>query len=80
VAKQTIPGAGIRFQPGGLHQTLGVPQGQTIPAGKMRAALAGGFGVKGAEQARLAQTMRGFQHKKKKRSNLAAAAATSKGY
>jgi hypothetical protein len=79
--KRTIPGTGIGFQPGGLHQTTGTPMGQKIPAGKMQSALAGGFGAKGAEQARLAQTMGGFKHKKKKRANLAAAAVgTSKGY
>jgi hypothetical protein len=75
MAKQTIPGTGISFQPGGLHQTTGTPQGQPIPAAKMQAALAGKYGPKGAKQARLAQTMRGFSHKKK-RSNLAKAAGS----
>lgn len=72
--KQTIPGTGISFTPGGLHQTTGTPQGQAIPAGKMQAALAGKYGAKGAKQARLAQTFKGFNHKKK-RTNLAKAAA-----
>lgn len=66
MAKQTIPGTGISFQPGGLHRTLGVPQGQKIPPGKMQAALAGEYGAKGAKQAQLAQTMRGFKKKKKR--------------
>ena len=30
----------ITFQPGGLHKSLGVPQGQPIPAAKMEAAKA----------------------------------------
>lgn len=74
--KQSIPGTGISFTPGGLHQTTGTPQGQPIPPGKMQAAAAGKYGAKGAKQARLAQTFKGFNHKKKKRANLAAAAAS----
>jgi hypothetical protein len=55
--KTTIKAKGkkpVSFQPGGLHQSLGVPQGQTIPAGKMAAAKAGKFGPKAQAQANLA--------------------------
>jgi len=34
----------ISFREGALHQVLGVPEGQPIPPGKRRAALAGKFG------------------------------------
>jgi hypothetical protein len=47
----------VSFQPGGLHQSLGVPQGQTIPAAKMAAAAAGKFGPKAQAQANLATGM-----------------------
>jgi hypothetical protein len=61
-AKRTIvpqqPGQKpITFQPGGLHASLGVPQGQKIPASKMAAALAGKHGAKAAAQARFAQNV-----------------------
>jgi hypothetical protein len=74
-AKTSIPGTGISFTPGGLHRTVGVPQGQTIPQSKLQAALAGKYGPKGAKQARLAQTMRGFKRKKRRAGNLARMAA-----
>lgn len=45
------------FQKGGLHQSLGVPQGQTIPAAKMAAAKAGKFGPKAQAQANMATGM-----------------------
>jgi hypothetical protein len=77
MAKQTIPGTGIGFQPGGLHRTTGTPMGQPIPLAKKQAALAGKYGAKGAAQARLGRTLEGFHHKKK-RSTLAKAAG--KGY
>ena len=38
-------------QPGALHQQLGVPVGQTIPAAKKKAALAGKFGPKAKQRA-----------------------------
>ena len=47
----------VSFKPGGLHQSLGVPQGQNIPAAKMAAAAAGKFGPKAKAQANLAQGM-----------------------
>jgi len=56
-----IPGTGISFKKGGLHESLGVPQGQPIPAGKMRDALAGKYGPKAKKQAQLARTMEGFK-------------------
>lgn len=40
---------------GGLHRSLGVPQGQKIPANKLAAAAAKGGKV--GRQARLAQTL-----------------------
>lgn len=49
--------APVSFKKGGLHQSLGVPQGQTIPAGKMAAAQAGKFGPKAKQQANFAQGM-----------------------
>jgi hypothetical protein len=55
-----IPGTGITFKKGGLHESLGVPQGQPIPANKMRAALAGKHGPKAKRQAQLAQTLKGM--------------------
>lgn len=47
----------ITFAKGGLHQSLGVPQGQPIPAAKMADALAGKAGPKAAAQARFAQNV-----------------------
>lgn len=47
----------VSFKPGGLHQSLGVPQGQTIPAAKMAAAKAGKFGPTAAKQANFADGM-----------------------
>jgi hypothetical protein len=47
----------ITFKPGGLHESLGVPQGQPIPAAKLQSALAGNYGPKAAEQARFAKNV-----------------------
>lgn len=41
----------ITFQPGGLHQSLGVAQGVPIPKAKFQAALAGKAGPKAQRQA-----------------------------
>ena len=60
-ATVNIPGTGIKFQKGGLHESLGVPQGQPIPPGKMRDALAGKYGPKAKRQAELAQTLKGMR-------------------
>jgi hypothetical protein len=59
-SKQTIKAPGKRpvsFQKGGLHQSVGVPQGQKIPAAKMAAAKAGKFGPKAVKQANFAAGM-----------------------
>lgn len=58
--KQTIKSPGkkpVTFAKGGLHTSLGVPQGQKIPQAKMDAAAAGKFGPKAKAQANLAQGM-----------------------
>lgn len=47
----------ISFKKGGLHESLGVPQGQKIPAGKMAAAKAGKYGPKAKKQASFAEGM-----------------------
>jgi hypothetical protein len=41
----------ISFHAGGLHSSTGTPQGQKIPASKMKKALSGGFGTKAEKQA-----------------------------
>ena len=45
---------GVTFKKGGLHQSLGVPQGQKIPPGKMAAAKAGRYGPLARKQANFA--------------------------
>jgi hypothetical protein len=47
--------AGAIKHPGGLHESLGIPQGQKIPKGKIAAAA--GRGGKVGRQARLAETL-----------------------
>lgn len=47
----------ISFKKGGLHQSLGIPQGQKIPAGKMAAAKAGKYGPLAQKQANFAAGM-----------------------
>lgn len=47
----------ISFTKGGLHKSLGVPQGQKIPAAKMTAALAGKYGLKAKRQAEFAKNV-----------------------
>jgi len=57
-AKITAPGKKpITFREGGLHASLGVPQGKPIPPSKMKAALAGRYGPLAAKQARFAQNV-----------------------
>ncbi len=46
--------------PGALHRSLGVPQGQKIPAGKLKAAASKG-GMLG-RRARLAETLKHMHH------------------
>jgi hypothetical protein len=58
--KTTIKAPGkkpVSFKPGGLHASLGVPQGQKIPAAKMAAAKSGKYGQKAKAQANLAAGM-----------------------
>lgn len=55
---QTIKSAGrkpVTFEKGGLHRSLGVPQGQKIPAKKMAAAAKGNYGPKAQKQAVMAK-------------------------
>jgi hypothetical protein len=54
---QTISSPGkapVTFAKGGLHKSVGVPQGQKIPAAKMAAAKRGDYGPKAKAQANLA--------------------------
>lgn len=57
MAKNWIAGA-IK-KPGQLHKDLGVPQGQKIPAGKLKAAAKKSGKV--GQRARLAETLQGFK-------------------
>lgn len=47
----------IKFKPGGLHESLDVPQGKKIPAAKRIAALKGKFGAKAKKQANFARNV-----------------------
>jgi len=47
----------VSFKKGGLHKSLGVPQGEKIPEGKMRAAAAGRYGPLAKKQALMALNM-----------------------
>jgi hypothetical protein len=49
----------ISFQKGGLHDSLGIPKGKPIPAGKMQAAQAGKFGPKAQQHANFAVNVLG---------------------
>jgi hypothetical protein len=53
--------AGAIKHKGALHEQLGVPQGQKIPASKISAAAS--KGGKLGQRARLAQTLSGFRHR-----------------
>lgn len=58
--KQTIKAPGkapISFKKGGLHTSLGVPQGKPIPKAKVDAAAAGKFGPKAQKQANFAKNV-----------------------
>lgn len=57
--KNFIQGAIKR--PGQLHRDLGVPQGQTIPKGKLAAAASKGGKV--GQRARFAETLEGLPHR-----------------
>lgn len=56
--------AGATENKGGLHRSLGVPEGKSIPKAKIAAAASKGGKV--GKQARLAQTLEGMHHKVKK--------------
>jgi hypothetical protein len=60
MAKKWIQGA-IKH-PGGLHKALGVPEGQTIPASKVSAAVKKGGHL--GRMAQLAQTLGKMSHGK----------------
>jgi hypothetical protein len=51
--------AGATKNKGALHKNLGVPQGEKIPAAKLKAAAAKGGKV--GKEARLAQTLKGLK-------------------
>lgn len=48
----------ISFKKGGLHKSVGVPEGQKIPASKLAAAAAGRYGPKAKKQAALAKGLK----------------------
>lgn len=47
----------ITYKKGGLHASLGVPQGKKIPASKLAAARAGKYGTKAKKEANLAKNV-----------------------
>lgn len=55
--------AGAIKKKGALHEDLGVPQGQKIPASKLEAAAKKPGKV--GQRARFAETLKGLSHKKK---------------
>lgn len=61
-SKTTIPAKKgqkpITFQKGGLHRSVGVPEGQKIPASKVAAAARGDYGPKAKKQAGLAKGLK----------------------
>ncbi len=76
--QQTIKAPGkapISFKKGGLHQSLGVPEGKPIPAAKMQQALAGKAGPQAQAQARFAVNVLG----KGRRTAARNAKGTSRG-
>ena len=58
-----LDGEKVRYKKGGFHQTTGTPPGDKIPKSKWRAALAGRYGTKGKEQARLGLALMGKTEK-----------------
>lgn len=59
-SKRTIKKPGskpISFKTGGLHKSVGVPQGKPIPKAKMDAAARGDYGPKAKKQAQFAQNV-----------------------
>lgn len=47
----------IKFKEGALHQQMGVPQGQKIPASKMKAAMTGKMGGLAEKRAMFAKNV-----------------------
>lgn len=47
----------ITFKKGGLHRSLGVPEGEKIPAEKVAAAARGEYGPTAKKQANLAKAL-----------------------
>lgn len=47
----------LKFKKGALHEQLGVPQKEKIPASKMKAALSGKDGLLAAKRARFAKNV-----------------------
>lgn len=58
---------GMHLKKGALHRDLGVPEGEKIPESKLAAAEKRG-GVVG-RRARTAETLKGLNHKRHKRSS-----------
>jgi len=54
---------GGTMQKGGLHKSVGVPQGQKIPASKLAAAKAGKYGPKAKKQANMASSLAKIRRK-----------------
>jgi len=52
--------SGAIKHPGALHKDLGVAMGETIPQGKLKAAVAGKYGSKTAARARFAKELHSF--------------------
>lgn len=69
--------AGATKNKGGLHRSLGVPEGQKIPAGKVKAAAQKGGKI--GKQARLAETLEGLGHDGKSEKGEAKGPHKSKG-
>jgi hypothetical protein len=58
VLKKTEPGQKtIKFHPGALHEQLGVPQGEKLPASKMEAAATGALGALAKKRANFAKNV-----------------------
>ena len=58
ILKKTSPDQKtIKFHPGALHEQLGVPEGQKIPASTMQAALSGSKGALAKKRANFARNV-----------------------
>ena len=69
--------AGAIGKPGALHREMGVKEGHKIPAGRLRAAAK--KGGKEGKRARLAETLKGFHHKKQMYGGVGGFKKRSKG-